>query len=242
MFEALRTALLRWMLVPAEPHPPAGSPGSLQVFRAGRNLYMLQLLKWALGQCATFVTLALLLTILHVAEARSRTPWPDWLSVALYIVTILAIAIYLLQLPLTYAALRLNFDMRWYMVTDRSLRIRAGIWSVKELTMTFANIQQVKLTQGPLQRILGIADLVVTSAGGTATQTQHGTVYSAHGGSFEGVDNAEAIRDLILDRLRLYRDAGLGDPDDQAVTAPSSAAQEVLAEVRHLRAILTPDS
>ena len=60
------------------------------------------------------------------------------------------------------------------------------------------------------------------------------------------------IRDLILDRLRHFRQAGLGDPDDHnhavAVSAhaeaPSddaiAAAREVLAEARALRQTLTP--
>jgi hypothetical protein len=70
-----------------------------------------------------------------------------------------------------------------------------------------------------------------------------------HEAVFHGVDNAVELRDLILDRLRRFREAGLGDPDDQhanpaADTTVSAdggalaAAKDVLAEARALRAAL----
>ena len=72
-----------------------------------------------------------------------------------------------------------------------------------------------------------------------------------HTGVFHGVDNAAEIRDLILQRLRSFRDSGLGDPDElvrhPAPTSPASpsaaaeelrsAGQELLSEARKLRAV-----
>ncbi len=108
---------------------------------------------------------------------------------------------------LTYAALRLDYELRWYVVTDRSLRIRTGIWKVQELTMSFANLQQVMLSQGPVQRFLGIADVLVQSAGGGGSEHGHQTRESSlHAGYFHGVDNAAEVRDLILARLRHFRE------------------------------------
>jgi hypothetical protein len=59
------------------------------------------------------------------------------------------------------------------------------------------------------------------------------------------VDNAPEIRDLILERLKRLRDAGLGDPDQAQgeIEAPSDtspppmleAARELLEEARALR-------
>jgi hypothetical protein len=69
-----------------------------------------------------------------------------------------------------------------------------------------------------------------------------------HRARFHAVENAPEIRDLILERLRRFRQAGLGDPDDpnhaeeQAPSPPQQpgdaleAAREVLAEARALRA------
>ena len=105
-----------------------------------------------------------------------------------------------------------------YMVTDRSLRIRSGVFHIREMTMTFMNIQQLSVHQGPLQRLLGLYDLRVRTAGGGdsaegAPHQESGTAVT-HIGHLRGVDNAPAIRDLILERMRKARDAGLGDSDD----------------------------
>ena len=158
-----------------------------------------------------------------------------------------AMALFAATLPLTYFKQRIDYERRWYIVTDRCLRVRSGIWSVSELTMTFANVQDIRISAGPLQRLLGLADVKVTSAGGGGGSEQ---LETAHMAVFAGVDCAEAIRDLIVGRLRQYRDAGLGDPDDKqrqaaggverpaAMEATLEGAQAVLAEARALRAVL----
>lgn len=157
------------------------------------------------------------------------------------------------QISFTYFLLRLDYELRWYIVTDRSLRIRAGIVRVQESTMSFANVQQVTVTQGPLQRLLSIADVRVRSAGGGAgAGDENQKQDSLHVGVFHGVDNAAAIRDLIIERLRRFREAGLGDPDDdEAASARSDeaahgstleAARAVLAEAQELRRVVAGPS
>ncbi len=176
---------------------------------------------------------------------------PDWVLLSLKLLELGGITLFILQIPVTLAAVRLEFDLHWYIVTDRSLRIRTGLASVQESTMSFANLQQVEVKQGPLQRLLGLADVRVQSAGGGGGGAESGhdhQRHSLHTGIFHGVENAHEIRDLILDRLRQFRQAGLGDPEDQAEASPEvapapadalAAAQEVLAEVRALRATVT---
>jgi hypothetical protein len=66
-----------------------------------------------------------------------------------------------------------------------------------------------------------------------------------HVAYFRGVDNAEAIRDLLREGVRRQRDAGLGDPDEPhavhgaAATAAAGDVREALAllldEARALR-------
>lgn len=179
-----------------------------------------------------------------------RSPW--WVLPAIQVLEYLGVLGYLLQIPITYAMVRLDWEQRWYIVTDRSLRIRTGLNTVLESTMSFANIQQVVVTQGPLQRFLGLADVHVQSAGGGSTTEHHPAAErSLHAGVFHGVERATEIRDLILERLRLFRQAGLGDPDDPNAAAVSlvgtpapspaeahAAAGELLAEARALRATL----
>ena len=70
--------------------------------------------------------------------------------------------------------IKLDYELRWYLITDRSLRIREGIWSVREITLTFANVQNVSVTQGPVQRLFGVSEVVVETAGGGGGQQQKG--------------------------------------------------------------------
>lgn len=303
MFDFTRGHLLRLLRVPHDPDPPVGGPGSLVVFRAGRNFYKLRLLRWALAQVGALAGILFSLQMLNmiedaVTDARARsapratapsvtpatTPTapatepapkhrkrtdpkqravaaaaqfaersPTWLFAVLRILEGIGILIYLCQIPLTYAMARLDYELRWYMVTDRSLRIRSGLSSVLETTMSFANVQQVVVTQGPLQRFLGLADVRVQSAGGGGDHKEgHGMDTSLHMGIFHGVENANHIRDVILERLRLFRASGLGDPDDAStppaatIAPPASvssatvaAARELLHEARALRQALS---
>lgn len=177
---------------------------------------------------------------------------PPWVPVLVKFGELAGIVGFLASLPFTFAAVRLDWELRWYIVTDRSLRIRAGLMSLQESTMSFANLQQVEVTQGPLQRLLGIADVHVQSAGGGGggAHGKGGEMHdSLHTGVFHGVDNAHEIRDLILARLKNFRAAGLGDPDDHHAASPApasadvapasadalAAARELLAEARALR-------
>ena len=114
--------------------------------------------------------------------------------------------------------------------------------------MSFANVQQVTVSQNPLQRLLKLADVRVQSAGGGGQEHGKSEEHSMHIGVFHSVDNAVEIRDLVLERLRRFRAAGLGDPDDfgaltddkkTAVDVSSSdtltAARELLEAARALR-------
>ncbi len=171
---------------------------------------------------------------------------PPWAFPLIWFAKVAGISLYLVQIPFTYAVRRLDYELRWYAVTDRSLRIRSGIVAVQESTLSFANIQQVVVSQGPLQRLLGLADVRVQSAGGGGGDAHEGKGGgdSLHTAVFHAVDNASDIRDLILDRLRCFRASGLGDPEEaHAELAPAApalsgavtAARELLAEARALR-------
>jgi Bacterial PH domain len=182
---------------------------------------------------------------------------PRWVIPLVEVLELGGILFFLIQLPITFAAVRLEFEMHWYIVTDRSLRIRTGLFRLQESTMSFANLQQVEVKQGPLQRLLGLADVHVQSAGGGSggSTPRHGD--SLHTGIFHSVNNATEIRDLILERLRQFRQAGLGDPDDHhdhssvvgGVPPPReassttndtlAAAREILEEARALRQALS---
>ncbi|BET65734.1 hypothetical protein ASA1KI_06520 [Opitutales bacterium ASA1] len=190
-------------------------------------------------------------------------PRADWLLPLFKGLEVVGVVSFLVQLVVTFGLVRFEWELRWYMVTDRSLRIRSGIWTVGETTMSFANVQQIELFQGPVERLLGVSNIRVQSAGGggggggqdtsQGREREHDSLHTAH---FHGVENAGEIRDLIESRLRRYRETGLGDPDDahespaEAVVTTDhvpaiepgrtavEAAREVLNVVREWRAAL----
>lgn len=139
---------------------------------------------------------------------------------------------------IAHLAIHLRYDTMWYVFSDRSMRLRRGIWLIRESTITFENVQNVKVTQGPLQRWFGIADVVVETAGGGGASAEPGGGLGMHSGVIEGVAEAAEIRDSIMSRVRLASTAGLGDESTSDVPEAHrqwSAAQiDVLKEIRDL--------
>jgi membrane protein YdbS with pleckstrin-like domain len=244
VLERLRTALLRLLRVPPEPTPPVGDPGPPRIFRAAKNFFRYNVLRWALVQLSALAGLLLALLFIRVGRGAVDAPTLWWILSGLELFAWIS---FLVQLPATYLLLRLDFELRWYLVTGRSLRIREGLLKMREQTMTFANIQNLSVRQGPLQRLLGIADVEVRAAGGGASDTSSQGEFGrgGHVAVFRGVDNAREIRDLVRARVRLQRDAGLGDPDDPGGTETNqesgriASARGLLEEVRALRSVLS---
>jgi membrane protein YdbS with pleckstrin-like domain len=243
MFERALNWLLGILRVPPEPRPPASDQHVLRVFRAAPNFWRYKLVLWVLGQCAALA--GLFFGFGFAGVIASRIP-NDTIALLIYAAEYLAWLTFVVQLPFSFALLKLDFDMRWYILTDRSMHLREGTLHMTEKTITYANVQNISIRQNPLQRILNIADVNVrTAGGGESAPGQETGAGSMHEARFHGVGNAEEIRDAIRERVRLYRDSGLGDHDDVALPPARAnsadavlAARDVLAEVRALRGAL----
>ncbi len=230
MVEWARARVLALLRVPVEPQPPEGSPESLVVFRAGTKFFYWQLFLWA----------ARILGVLVGVVFAYGVTWkfvemaPAWVQYGVVAGEVLGILGVAFVSPITFLALKWQYELRWYIVTDRSLRIRRGVWDVEELTMTFANIQEIRVQSGPVQKLLGLADVEVHAAGGGASVGKHGEQRS-HKALFEGVDNASEIRDLLVERLREYRELGLGEKSIRAQPASIGASSALLTGLLAVR-------
>jgi membrane protein YdbS with pleckstrin-like domain len=148
----------------------------------------------------------------------------------------IAVAVAVLPDVVAYVAIHLRIDTTWYVMTSRSLRIRRGIWVIHEATITFENIQNIRINQGPLQRHFGIADVLVETAGGGGSKTKEGVETNAgHRGLIEGVADAKGIRDKILRIVMLSRTSGIDDEHLELLTPNSVWAPAHLAVLREIR-------
>ena len=201
MYEWLKGIILPLLRVEgSEPHPPAGhGPDEmLRVERADPGFLRLKLFEWSLYAAAWGFAVAIVSTLLVIADLR----------LLLLVIPLLLFAI--AKAATLYVTMRLDYEMRWYVITDRSLMIREGVWNTKEITLTFANAQNVRVTQGPLERYFGFSTVEIETAGGGSGEDGG----SRHCARLRGLAKPQEVRDLILDRLRGLRTAGLGDPDD----------------------------
>jgi membrane protein YdbS with pleckstrin-like domain len=234
MIRWMQNLIVDLMKVPGEPQPPDGSAGSARVFRSGPNYYRWRVALWFLASLGALIPI---IGVFVILTGAIRTGPPGVRLIAEVLRALLGTA-FLASAFFTLLQQRMNYELRWYMVTDRCLRVRSGIMRVHEITTTFANIQEVRLSAGPLQKLLGLADVEVHSAGGGSGPGSSGS----HVARFEGVDNASEIRDFILARLRQYRDSGLGERDHFSPAAfgdgDQAAAQAILTEARALHAAL----
>lgn len=225
VYEGVWGVLAEWFRVPRDPPSLPVAPGE-QLERRRPSVGFLQYLKFQFWIALVAIDVALTAGWIVLIVV-----WP----LMGLLITPLACAIIIVPDIIAYVAIHLRYDTTWYVLTDRSLRIRRGVWTIQETTITFENIQNISVRQGPLQRWFGISDLVVETAGGGGGAAEKGVPASSHVGLMEGISDAAELRDAMLVRLRQSRHAGLGD-DTLAVASTESAwSLTQLARLREIR-------
>jgi membrane protein YdbS with pleckstrin-like domain len=230
MYEILKSVLLPLLKVPSgPPAPPPGHAASefLKTFRASPAYLNYRLFYWSLYAVAWALAVLVTLVVLLIALGVWGVP-----------LVILLLAFAVVKAGVLYVTTRLEYEMRWYILTERSLRLREGVWTIRELTLTFANVQNVHVLQGPVQRIFGFSNIMLETAGGGSGQKEQRLV-DPHRAVIKGVENPAEVRDLILNLLRRYKTAGLGDKDENIAGHAASGGGLVgsstlglLAEIR----------
>ncbi|MCI0745527.1 MAG: PH domain-containing protein [Verrucomicrobia subdivision 3 bacterium] len=238
MYSGFQRFCERLLRIPPDPQPPPGDEASTRIYRAAPNYFKYLVLIWAIATGGVILIMAFLLigpVVGTVALVREGNLWGFGVLALIFLALVLAALVRLFRL----AVLRLDYEKRWYVITDRSLRVREGAVNVREMTVTFANIQNISISQGPIQRALGIADLRVdTAGGGGGSSGPHGhqTGHNLHVAWFRGIDNAPAVRELVQQRLRHWKDAGLGDHEDALPSQDRLDSAEVPDVIREIYA------
>jgi membrane protein YdbS with pleckstrin-like domain len=240
MLEAWIRLARKWLkLPPGNPAIPAGDPASVQTWNPAEGYLRYQLLGFWISSIPLgllglggFAGAGLLFLL------RPETQMPAGLLYTLAVGSVLLGCLFCGIVAFRYATVHLELDMLRYTLTDRAIRLRRGVIRVDEVTLSYANIQNVKYVQGPLQRYFGIGDLIVeTAGGGMAASPQQAGASLHHQGLIKGIGEPERLRDLILERVRKVRGAGLGDVGDPKVrrqpgSLDSPEGRALLAEIR----------
>ena len=119
-----------------------------------------------------------------------------------------------------YRTLRYRFD-------EEGIHMRVGILFRKEVNLTYARIQDIHLRSGFIQRWLGLADIQIQTASGSAGAEL----------VIEGFREFEAIRDFLYTRMRGYQrkptDAPPGVAERQGTSAQGD--DEMVALLLNIR-------
>jgi membrane protein YdbS with pleckstrin-like domain len=218
MFNAIKAVLASFLKLPTGlPELPPGDHAHVEVKRAAPAYLSYKLV-------GLFLPSALWLGGGTLALFAGSLRRPELMAAVVPLVLVVAVS-----LTFGFVLIRLDYELRTYLITDRSLRVREGAFQVRELTLSYVNVQNVSLEQGPLERLFGFANVVVETAGGGTRAEQMGS--SGHRAVLRGLTDAEAVRDLIRARLlSVHKTAGLGDADEAHTEGGLDLKQ--LAEVR----------
>lgn len=122
-------------------------------------------------------------------------------------VALLLLAVEFVVIGVSLVGARVDFELRHYLVGDRSLRVVQGIFRREEVTLSYANVQNLEVRQGPLERLFGFKSLSVSTAGADASPEDT----TSHVVTMVGLSQADELKELIMGMLRRHRDTGLGD-------------------------------
>lgn len=239
--------LFRFLRLPLTPPAPIAGAELRQVLQPARRTHHLRLLKWTAAQVSALMGVLLLITAidftqwlpawLRFVEVFNR--WDDftdylpaeWRWVGL----LLVVGGFLTQAAFSFLALWAERHTTWYVISDQGVQLQHGVWTTHETSLRFANIQQVSLRQGVLQRLIGLADVVVSTAGGRRSADDDEDAKRKNQGQLRDLDYTQAQRLLETLRGQLEAPYALAAPAPAPDVAALEAAQLLLAEAQALR-------
>lgn len=183
---------------------PAAMHGELRVFHPSRRY--LSYLKAYFWVGLVLVDLLILLGWLLIFWANATIGW---------ILAIPALVLAIAPDILAYIAIHLRYDTIWYAVSSRGLYVRRGIIVITEHTITLENIQNVSVRRGPIEQLFRIATLVVETAGASA-HDEESSFMVGNQTIMVGLEDADELRDLLMQHVRSSTSAGLGDDADRS--------------------------
>jgi len=114
-------------------------------------------------------------------------------------------------LVLCFVWAKLTYHFYRYELKDIGFRKESGVIIKKYVTIPYDRIQNVDINRGILDRLLGLSDLRIQTAGASATVSRYGVMGGGAEGRLPGVsvEIAEQLRDELVQRARGPRNQGL---------------------------------
>lgn len=122
--------------------------------------------------------------------------------------------------PILLIILYFRYRTMEYRFDEHGVSKRYGILIRREVNLTYARIQDIHLGSGPIQRWLGLSDVQVQTASGSAGAEL----------TIEGLLEHEAVRDFLYERMR-----GVREERNESV----ALLQEIRDELRATREALS---
>ena len=122
----------------------------------------------------------------------------------------------LIPLYFRYHTLRYQFD-------SEGISMRWGILFRREITLTYARIQDIHLVSNVIERWLGLARVQIQTASGSANAEM----------TLEGIRQFAVVRDYLYGRMR-----GVSAPPAPSQATPTDTLGEIAREMRSIRELL----
>jgi membrane protein YdbS with pleckstrin-like domain len=115
-----------------------------------------------------------------------------------------ALAVLAVALAYIVAAPPVYYARYRYQITEDRVDVRCGVLVIRHILVPIERVHQVEVSRGPINTMLGLADVTITTAGGDATI------------DYLEIAEAEKVADLLNKRIgRMLQ--------DRAATAPAPA-------------------
>ncbi len=131
----------------------------------------------------------------------------------------------LIYLYFRYHTMRYEFD-------EEGISMRWGILFRREITLTYARIQDIHLTSNILERWLSLARIQIQTASASAAAEM----------TLEGLHEFEIVRDFLYSKMRGVRDRAHAEAAQSPDATLATALREVAAELRAVREALEKKS
>lgn len=235
--------------IPQEPLDPKGE-AVIRAFKPAPRYAGYRLVRWVFTQLGVFIPFALFLVPLEVhhffeqfgmnwiqyldynSQWQEKIPGPMQSPVK-----IILLGGYIAQLMFSFVATFLSAKSQAYLLSDRSLRIRRGLWIYKEITLSLKNIQKVKISQNILERLWGIGTVEVRTAGGGAvSKKDEKNNDKSHAGELVGMldpfDMRELVNSAIENASSAAATANASHPGDESLPEkPSPELKQAIEEL-----------